>query len=249
MLFSEIIDKERQLILEAENKYGEYHADCFNFIGLMQDFVAEAKVDAWIFALFLSQIKKHIVLSFFSALRQHHTQAMLDLRQVFEAGAKGAYAIAFPDKDKFVQTNPNDTAFEPKGLAKEAYDWLEKNYPAGTLPLKRLKNTINESCAHANAIYAFQNFEMGKTERRFEFSFFDKDDPDLVKGDLWFIGNVAMGLMDLFYGVNQGRNLITFAPDFIKRLKEYEAVNQKLKKEMMSKERFARFNESADNKK
>lgn len=241
MLFSEIIDKEKEMLLNAEEKYGEYHHNCFAFIDLMQDFVKETKPDAWIFALFLSQIKKHIVLSFFSALRQHHIQAMLDLRQVFEAGAKGAYSIAFPEHQKFIQTKSNDTAFEPEGLAKEAYDWLEKNYPKGTEPLKKLKKTINESCAHANAIYAFQNFELSKKTRGFEFSFFDKDDSDLVKTDLWFIGNVAMGLMDLFYGVNQGRNLITFSPDFITRLKQYEVVGNKLKAEMMSKERFARF--------
>lgn len=109
------------------------------------------------------------------------------------------------------------------------------------LPLKRLKKTINESCAHSNAIYAFQNFELGKEVRRFEFLYFDKDDSDLVKGDLWFIGNVAMGLMDLFYGVNQGRNLITFSSDFVARLKQYEVIGNKLKNEMLSKERFSRF--------
>ncbi len=241
MFFSELIEKEKEMVLQAEEKYGEYFRNCFNFITLIQDFIKETQPDAWIFVLFLSQIKKHAVLSFFSALRQHHIQAMLNLRQVFEAGAKGAYGIAFPEEGKFIQKDANGIAFEPEGLVKEAYNWLEVNYPIGTKSLKILKKTINESCAHSNAIYAFSNFALGREERQFKFSFFDKDDPDLVKGDLFFIGNVLMGLMDLFYGVNKNRDLITFSSDFISRLKQNEIVGKKLKIEMMSKERFSRF--------
>lgn len=242
MNFSEIIDKEREMLLSAGEKYGEHFRNSFNFVVLMQDFIVDVRPEAWIFALFLSQVRKHLVLSFFSVLRQHHIQAMLDLRQVFEAGAKGAYAIAFPDENIFVQKNDTGTLFEPKGLPKECYRWLEENYPEGTLPLKNLKNIINESCAHANAIFAFPNFEMTKGGRRIEFAFFDKEDADLVKVDLWFVGNTAMGLMDLFYGVNQKQNLITFTADFVLRLKNYEAAGKGLKAELMGKQRFSRFN-------
>lgn len=240
MNFQEIIDKEREMLLIAEGKYGEHYRNSFNFVILMQEFIAQAKPKVLIFALFLSLVRKHLVLSFFSALRQHHIQAMLDLRQVFEAGAKGAYAIAFPDENKFVQKGGKGTLFEPKGLSKECYMWLGKNYPEQALPLEKLKSIINKSCAHANAIFAFPNFKM--TGKRCEFTFFDKDDVDLVKVDLWFVGNTAMGLMDLFYVVNQERSLITFTSDFITRLKDYEAVGNELKQELMSKERFSRFN-------
>jgi len=239
--FSDTINKEKEMLLTAEEKYGEHFRGSFNFVILMQEFIKEVKPEAWIFALFLSQIRKHLVLSFFSALRQHHIQAMLDLRQVYEAGAKGAYAIAFPDEKKFVQTDDRGMVSEPKRLSKECYKWLEENYPKGTLPLKELKGTINQSCAHANAIYAFQNFKVAKKMRRFDFSFFDRDDIDLVKCDLWFIGNTAMGFMDLFFGVNTNRNLIVFSSDFITRLKSYEVLGNKLKNELMSKERFSRF--------
>lgn len=139
MNFGEIIDKEREMFLTGENKYGEHFRNSFNFISLMQDFIAEVKPKAWIFALFLSQVRKHLVLSYFSAIRQHHIQAMLDLRQVFEAGAKGAYAIAFPDENKFVQTDKAGKAFEPKELTKQCYRWLEENYPEANIPLKSLK--------------------------------------------------------------------------------------------------------------
>lgn len=241
MDFGEIINKEKDMLLTAEEKYGNHFINSFRFITLMQEFIMEVKPDAWVFALFLSQVRKHLVLSFFSALRQHHNQAMLDLRQVYEAGTKGGYAIAFPDVSKFVQTDDRGISFEPKGLTNECYKWLEEKYPECTLPLKRLKRSINESCAHANAIYAFQNFKIAKETKKFEFSFFDKDDIDLVKGDLWFIGNTSMGFMDLFFGINKNRNLIVFSPDFVSKLKDYENFGNELKSELMSKERFSRF--------
>ncbi len=56
--------------------------------------------------------------------------------------------------------------------------------------------------------------------------------------DLWMIGNVAMGLMDLFYGVNKGRDVIKFIDEFIPRLKDLEKQNNKLKAEMMRSPRF-----------
>lgn len=230
--FDELIEKERELILTGD-KYGEHFQNCLNFILLIQNFIKEAKPEAWVFAIFLSQIRKHIVLSFFSTLRLHHIQAMLVLRQVFEAGSKAAYAIAFPDEKKFVQTDFQGVAYEPKTITKEVYDWLEKNYPEGSMPLKRLKNLINESCAHSNAIYAMQNFKLGNITKKFQFSFFDEENPKLVKGNLWFIGNAAMGLMDLFYGVNKNRNLIIFTDDFVKLLKQYEAVGNRLKTEIL----------------
>ncbi len=238
-----LINEEKKLVLEAGEKYGDYYYNCLNFIVLMQNFITEAEETAWIFNLFFSQIKKHIVLSFLSVLRRHHIQAMLDLRQVLEAGAKGAYAIAFQlDEDKFIKIDENGTAFEPEEL-KKMYNWLEQNYPESARSLKELKSTINKSCAHANIINAFQNFKVDEEEKNFEFSFFDEDDIDLVKVDLFFIGNIAKGLMDLFYGVNQkqNQNLITFSLDFRKQLKQYEAIETKLKSEIISKERFAKF--------
>lgn len=118
---------------------------------------------------------------------------------------------------------------------------VRRKLSRGKYSLKKLKKIINESCAHSNAIYAFHNFDIAKKLRRIELPFFDKNDIDLVKTDLWFIGNTAMGLMDLLYGVNTNHNLITFCPDFVKRLKAYEATGEKLKVELMKKERFSKF--------
>ena len=55
--------------------------------------------------VFLSQIKKYHTLALFSVARLHHIQAMLNLRQVLEAGVNAAYGLANPNQDDFVIKN------------------------------------------------------------------------------------------------------------------------------------------------
>ena len=157
---------------------------------------------------------------------------MLDLRWVFEAGAKAAYSIDFPDKANFIQVGSDGAAFEPIGLKKKAYEWLSKNYPSHSLAMIQLKKTINESVAHASVIPAFENFDMGELVNQFKFSFFDKEDPHFIKVNLFFIGNAAKMLMHLFSAVNERRNIITFAKDFSTKLLELENKEHKLKAEL-----------------
>ena len=45
------------------------------------------------------------MLGFLSALRLHHVQTMMNLRQVLEAGSAAAYAIANPKIEDFVDTD------------------------------------------------------------------------------------------------------------------------------------------------
>lgn len=231
--FKQIIEKEKDMLLEAETKYGSHFKNALDFVALAQDFIKQAKPKAWIFSLFLSQFRKHLVLSFFSALRLHHIQAMLDLRVVMESGANAAYAIASSHQDDFVITLPDGTLDAPRGLSDKRYRWLEEKYPKGSEAIKNLKGIINRTSAHSNLIYAFSNWEFVKEERVFKFSYFDKEVDKLVKTDLWQIGNVAMGLMDLFYGVNLDHKTLIFSEDFVPRLKKYEATNNALKQEIL----------------
>lgn len=237
MNFSDILELESLMPHEAKQKYGAHHINCLKVVSLVQDFVSSLEPEGMFFAFFLNHIRIHIVLAFFSTLRQHHTQAMMDLRQVFEAGAKAAFAIAFPKEKYFFQRHENGLIFEPKGLAKECYKWLLENYPKGSVSLRKLQDLINTSCAHANSVYVMQNFKKIK-DGKLEFSFFDGEDAFRIKSDLFFISNVARGLMDLFYGVNKGRNIISFSQDFLKRMKEYGQTEDKLKKEIMKSKRF-----------
>ena len=101
-----------------------------------------------------------------------------------------------------------------------------------------MKNAINSSTAHSNIIYAHNNFRFDGEKGKFVTPFFDIEDDYLIKGNLWQIGNIALGIMDLFYGVNKKLGVIKFIDDFIPRLKALEVENHRLKEEMMNTDRF-----------
>lgn len=234
----EILDSEREMVLKGAERYGEYFVNAADFNHLLNEFLVSINPDRFIFAAFLSQVRKHHTLALFSAIRLHHTQAMMDMRQVLEAGACAAYAIAntdtadFADANDQVIVNPSDT------LTKKRYKWLEENYEKCSDAIKNMKGLINSSAAHSNIVYAHTNFKFDTTTGKIDTPFFDFEDEYHVKTDLWMIGNVIMGLMDLFYGVNKGRDVIKFADDFIPRLKTLEKQNKKLKNEMMQTDRY-----------
>jgi len=84
-------------------------------------------------------------------------------------------------------------------------------------------------------------------EEGFHTPFFDFEDDHHVKGHLWWIANMAMGLLDLFYGVNQKHKAIQFVDDFLTRFQSLVEQNNKLKAEMMSSERFKKAQELPTN--
>jgi hypothetical protein len=49
------------------------------------------------FAGFYAHVKKHHLLALLSAVRLHHVQTQMDLRQVIEGGAWAAFALAHTD--------------------------------------------------------------------------------------------------------------------------------------------------------
>jgi len=234
----DIIESESKMILGAAKKYGEYFVNASDFNHLLNEFIKSIDPDRFIFAIFLSQIRKHHTLALFSAVRLHHTQSMMDLRQVLEAGACAAYAIANPNKNDFADVDKNGILNPSNKLTKKRYMWLDKNYLDKSRFIKNMKGLINKLSAHSNIVSAHKNFNFDTDNKKFETPFFDIEDEYHVKTDLWMIGNIAMGLMDLFSGVNKNLGVVKFIDEFIPRLKSLEAQNHKLKDELMKNPRF-----------
>lgn len=224
----DILEAETELFNQAE-KYGDSFHNAIGFNELLTDFIDEVRPDAWIFVLFLGQIKKHALLAILSVARQHHVQSMLNMRQVLEAGSNAAYGLANPNKDDYV-VNENNVLITKDSLDNKRRRWLEENYKDKSDSIKNMKGSINNSCAHSNMVYAFNNFSM--EDHAFHTPFFDTTKDRWVKTDFWMIGNVLMGLMDLFNGINKGVGTLTLNASFTPRLLELEKQNHKIKAEL-----------------
>lgn len=239
--FGDIIDSEREMFLTATERYGDFFINASEFNVLLNEFIKSVNPDRFIFAMFLSQIRKHTTLALLSTVRLHHVQTSMNLRQVLEAGSCSAYAIANTKREDFVDIDKNGFLDPSQKLASKRYEWLEKNFPAGSTAILNMKKTINSSSAHSNIVYAHNNFRFDEKTDKFSTPFFDIEDEYWVKTDLWTIGNIVMGLMDLFYGVNKDRNVIKFIDDFVPRLKALEKENHRLKTLMMGTDRLKKI--------
>lgn len=227
-----MVDSEKNLVLEGEKIYGEYFANTTNINFYLGEFFKSIDLELYVFAIFLSQIRKHHTLALFSTLRLHHIQAMMNLRQVLEAGAWAAYAIANPKHERFAETDAQGLITISDKLNDQKNKWLDANFKPGSDAIKNWKSEINRTTAHSGIVYAYRTFNFNKKERRFNAPFFDKD-AFMVKADLWTVGNIALVLLDLFYGVNKERNVVKFKDDFIQRFRELESQNEKLRQELI----------------
>jgi hypothetical protein len=90
----DIIESEHLMLSTAPQRYGAYYRIALDLSVILSSAVKSIDCDHAIFARFLSQVAKHHLLAVFSTVRLHHIQAMMNLRQVLEAGACAAFAIA-----------------------------------------------------------------------------------------------------------------------------------------------------------
>jgi hypothetical protein len=234
---AEIAETERLLLAHARERYPVYYPHALEASLFLSNFIKSVDPDRSVFVMFLSQLKKHHTLALFSTVRLHQIQAKMNLRQVLEAGACAAFAIATPGDENFVDTDEQGILESSQALAKKRYDWLDKHYPAGSEAIKTMKANINESAAHANLVSTHRNFRFNVDDGSFEAPFFDMEDEYFVKTDLWMISRIAVILMETFYGVNQGRNVIKFADDFLPRFEKLAGDNRLLHGEMTATER------------
>jgi len=148
---------------------------------------------------------------------------MMNVRQVLESGASGAFAIANPEQEHFVDTAARGIRDPSQALTKKRYAWLDKYFDKGSQRIKRTKDQINSSAAHASIVNADSVFRVADSGDQINAPFFDIENEYFVKTDLCLIAGVAICLMDLSYGVNKERNVIEFRarfPDTIGRMAE-----------------------------
>jgi len=239
---SEILESEEQMVLQGLERYGAFYSNTSELANLLgSGMLKSIDPDRFVFAMFFSQVKKHLMLALFSALRLHKVQTMMNLRQVLEAGACASYAIANVNPADFADTRDDGTLNPNQGFSKRRYEWLEANFPAGSNAIKSMKDTLNEIGTHSNIVMAQQNYEFDAELKIFKMPFFDFEDEFWVKTDLWQTGNVALGIMDLFFGVNQAFGVIKLKDDWLDKFQSLAEENQRLKTEMLAHDRMRKF--------
>jgi len=243
---SEIIKTEYGLLDEAPQKYGDFFKHAVDSFDLLQTFVVTIKDEGWLFVAFLSHLRKHHLLALLSSVRRHHVQFAMNLRQVLESGTNASYTLGNPNPDDFAQSTPEGILEIPEKLKEKRYKWLEKNYPKGSQAIELMKKLIQKS-SHSNIIDAHRTFKYEAKNKTalLKTPFFDFENDFQIKSNLWSLANMAMGLMDLFYGINLKHKLITFSSNFIRDLQSLEKENMRLNKIMMDTPRFRRADKIA----
>jgi hypothetical protein len=165
---------------------------------------------------------------------------MMNLRQVLEAGAAAAFAIARPELEHFAETDAQGMLDPSQELAKKRYRWLDEHFAAPSAAIKKKKELINQQSTHANVVNSARIFDVNPAGDAISAPFFDTEDDYHVKTDLWLISSSAIELMDLFYGVSRRLNVIEFIPEFVTHVGKYAKENDALLAEMKSTDRYKR---------
>jgi hypothetical protein len=189
-----------------------------------------------------SLMKKQHTLAFLSTLRLHRVQAMMNLRQVLEAGGAAAYAIANPKLEDFVDIDAFGIMDPSQELTGKRNRWLNEKYPSASERIKKAKGDLNKFSAHANVVTGDSTFSVVGDGA--SLPFFDREDDYSVKTDLWLISSLAISLMDLFYSVANdivtatGRSVVGFHPDFLQIVQRLVDEERALNDELIATDRF-----------
>jgi len=235
-------EAENKLVTEAELKHGRVFLNTKQLIELFWDFLESAEIDAWIFISFLTQVKKYATLSLLSALRLHNAQALMNMRQMFEAGVLASYALVEKDVTTYYYKDKHDCARENKRVKEKAYKWLENEYKNSSDVIKNQKNTINSMWTHSSILLTLLNFKMDKNEK-FLSMFFDDEDDFLTKNKIWFIGNSCWGQLNLYAELIRKTKLAKLKSNFDQEMKNLGDENEKIKRELMNNPRIQKWKE------
>jgi hypothetical protein len=232
----QLSEQENALIINAPTEYGNIFQNAHDLVYLTGHFISNIKPDGHVFSLFIPQVQKALTLSLLSCLRNHEVQLNMMLRYALESAVLAGYALNNPNLDDFCYTDSRNCLC-PKEKAKDAaYKWINNNFPSFSDKIKYMKDSINESFAHANILSTPQNYSLSKTEIRS--LFFDIPDALITKKNLWWIANISFGLLDLLSRVIEKHPLVSLANDFPEKMKRYYGENEKIKEQLAAEPRL-----------
>lgn len=241
LTFEALSEEENAMVLSAEEKHGKYFLHAKNMVTLMNNMVDSVNKPMRIFfLLFLSQTRNNLTLALLSTIRQHHVQTGMNLRQVLEASAWAAYGMAHEDEGAFFRKSDTGKTITTPDTLKNARDkWLTVNHAVKSKEIKQLKKQINETVAHANVVYTFQNFAiMSDDTPGFATSFADFEDEFQIKTNLLMVANFAMGIMELFGEINNKEKVFEIKAEFPGLFTDLINEHNQLRQEVSGDPRF-----------
>lgn len=235
----ELSNAENELIKKAQLNYTYMFDNANNAVTFTWNFLSKVKPEAWIFVSFLSQVQKGLVLGLLSTLRKHEVQGFMMLRHVLESAVLACYGLYKPDLAEFGHIDSEGCAQVDEKAKDKAYKWIENNYSSFSKTIKFMKDTINKAFAHSSILLTPNTFEFEDNAMRV--TFFDKDDDLMLRQRLWWIANIAIGLLNLFSEVIHDYPLVELVDGFADKMRALAIENERIKKELMQDPRFARW--------
>jgi len=195
--------EEHQKLVDAERRYGNAFINAYNATILVSNIMMWPVIDCDLFIRFYSQMKKYHTLSVVSTVRLHRIQAKMDLRYFLESTANAAFSLAHTDTQNYFDL-PNNRIGDAQKATLKAYKWLETTYPGHSIFMKDLKAEINEQTAHAHVANSQHNFDFVPGQRaEIVTSYFDFEDDELLKFDLWIGAKAGLHAVDLILSVQK----------------------------------------------
>ena len=140
----EIIENERDMVMRAPETYGSYFTHALETSAFLTKFIKSIDPGYDLSSRFLLWRKNTICSRFCRTVRLHKIQAMMNLRQVLEAGASAAFATHNPDPSNFVDSDAVGLLSASQSLTKKRYQWLDKELPDGSRSIKKMKDQIDQ---------------------------------------------------------------------------------------------------------
>lgn len=195
--------EEHQKLLDAEKKYGNAFINAYNTTTLVSNLMMWPITDCDLFIRFYSQMKKYHSLSVISTVRMHRIQAKMDLRYFLESTANAAFSLAHTNTQNYFDYQ-NQSIGDAQKASRKAYQWLETTYKGHSDFIKDLKSMINEQTAHAHVVNSRHNFDFVPGKRaEIITSYFDFEDDEVVKLDLWLAAKAGIHAADLILQVQK----------------------------------------------
>lgn len=195
--------EEHQRVIDAEQRYGDYYVNAYNATIMLSNIMMWPVSDCDIFIRFLSQLKKYHTLSLISTVRLHRIQAKMNLRYFLESTVNAAYTLTHTDTKVYFNFDDEEQP-DAKKASHRAYNWIENAFPAHSQSILNMKDQINKQTAHANIFNSQHNFLYVPGARaEIHTSYFDFEDEQFVKADLWQCAQAGLIVIDLILAVQK----------------------------------------------